>query len=458
MAREIISIHIGQAGVQLGNACWELYCMEHGIGKDGVVSEASHKKARADVETKGKNTASYNTFFTEGSNTNKVVPRAIFVDLEPTVIDEVRTGAFRNLFHPDQLITGKEDAANNYARGHYTVGKEMIDKTMDRVDKMVDECDGLQGFMVFHSVGGGTGSGFGSLLLQQLSTKYGKKSKLDFCIYPSPQVSTAVVEPYNSVLSTHSLLEHTDVAFMLDNEAIYDICRRSLNIDRPSYTNLNRLIAQVISSLTASLRFEGSLNVDINEFQTNLVPFPRIHFLLCSYAPVIGKEKAAHEQFSVNALTNAVFDQSNMMAKCDPKLGKYMACCLMYRGNVVPNDAQKAVSDLKTKRTVSFVDWSPSGFKCGINHEAPTVIPDGDLAKVERAVCMLSNTTAISQVFSRINTKFDLMYTKRAFVHWYVGEGMEEGEFAEAREDLMALEKDYQEVANDDQEEEVEEM
>ena len=54
------------------------------------------------------------------------------------------------------------------------------------------------------------------------------------------QVSTAVVEPYNSVLSTHSLLEHTDVAVMLDNEAVYDICRRSLDIERPTYTNLNR--------------------------------------------------------------------------------------------------------------------------------------------------------------------------------------------------------------------------
>jgi tubulin alpha len=84
-------------------------------------------------------------------------------------------------------------------------------------------------------------------------------------------VSTAVVEPYNSVLSTHSLLEHTDVSVMLDNEAVYDICRRSLDIERPTYTNLNRLIAQVISSLTASLRFDGALNVDITEFQTNLV-------------------------------------------------------------------------------------------------------------------------------------------------------------------------------------------
>merc|ERR1711957_599192 len=97
--------------------------------------------------------------------------------------------------------------------------------------------------------------------------------------------------------------------------------------------NLNRLIAQVISSLTASLRFDGAFNVDITEFQTNLVPYPRIHFMLSSYAPVIS-----------------------------------------------------AVATIKTKRTIQFVDWCPTGFKCGINYQPPTVVPGGDLAKVMRAV------------------------------------------------------------------------
>ena len=171
---------------------------------------------------------------------------------------------------------------------------------MDKVRKLADNCSGLQGFFVFHSFGGGTGSGFGALILERLSTDYGKKSKLEFSVYPAPTLANSVVEPYNSVLTTHTTLEHSDCSFMVDNEAIYDICRRNLGLERPNYENLNRLIAQgmiywrmrtrkalmlylVVSSITASLRFDGSLNVDLNEFQTNLVPYPRIHFPLVAY-------------------------------------------------------------------------------------------------------------------------------------------------------------------------------
>lgn len=106
--------------------------------------------------------------------------------------------------------------------------------------------------------------------------------------------------------------------------SIYDICRKNLGIQAPAYQNLNRLIAQVVSSITASLRFDGSLNVDLNEFQTNLVPFPRIHFPLATYAPLISADKAFHEANSVAEMTYSCFESNNQMVKCDPRQGKYM--------------------------------------------------------------------------------------------------------------------------------------
>ncbi|KAL6438431.1 hypothetical protein ACFW04_004503 [Cataglyphis niger] len=192
----------------MGNACWELYCLEHGIHPDGHMPSDT---------TVGHGDDSFNAFFSETSS-GKHVPRAVLVDLEPTVVDEVRSGTYKQLFHPEQLITGKEDAANNYARGHYTIGKEIIDITLDRIRRLTEQCKGLQGFLIFHSFGGGTGSGFSSLLMEELSADYSKKSKLTFSIYPAPQVSTAVVEPYNAILYTHPTLEHSEVAFIVDNQ------------------------------------------------------------------------------------------------------------------------------------------------------------------------------------------------------------------------------------------------
>ncbi|EDV19676.1 uncharacterized protein TRIADDRAFT_61873 [Trichoplax adhaerens] len=439
--REIVSIHIGQAGVQIGNACWELYCLEHGILPNGQRCEGTTNKQHKHWFSG----ESFSTFFNE-TGRGRYVPRAVFVDLEPTVIDEIRTGPYKQLFHPDQMLTGKEDAANNYARGHYTIGGEIIDVFMDRIRKVCDQCSALQGFVLFNSLSGGTGSGLSSLILERITADYGKCTKLQYAVSPSPRVSTSVVEPYNAVLTTHSCFDNSDVVFLMDNEAIYDICMKKLDKDLPTYTSLNRLICQIISSMSASLRFEGALNVDLKEFETNLVPYPRIHFPLVSYAPIISPERAYHERLSIQEITESCFHTSNLMVKCNPRLGKYIACCLLYRGDVVPKDVNAAIVNMKSKKHIQFVDWCPTGFKIGINYQPPTTVPGSDLAQISRAVCMLSNNTAIAEAWSCLNHKFDLMFAKRAFVHWYVGEGMEEGEFTEAREDLAALEKDYEEI------------
>lgn len=428
-----MSINIGQAGAQIGSTLWELYRLEHNIDADGV------SKTDSDI---------FSIF--SATNGDKYVPHTVFVDLEPTVIDEIRTGPLKRFFHPEALITGKEDAANNYARGHYTVGKSLIDTVMERIRHIVEGFSNFQGFMVFNSYGGGTGSGFTALLLERLLADYIKALQLQFSVYPAPQISTAVVEPYNSVMTTHSTMENSSVTFLFDNEALYDICNKKLGIERPGYQNLNRVLAQVVASTTASLRFSGSMNVDLNEFQTNLVPYPRIHFPLISYAPLMAQSKAYHENMSVREMTTSCFETSNCMMKCDPKYGKYMACCLLYRGDVVPKDINDTIAAIRTNKYITFVEWCPTGFKVGINNQKPSTFPGGEMAAASRATCMLANSTAIADGFSRLNAKFDLMYKKRAFVHWYVGEGMEEGEFSEAREDLAALEKDYEEVGSDE--------
>lgn len=415
--REILALHFGQAGVQTGSASWELFCLEHDIDPSGRMKQATSSARKISNGGIRNENESFSTFFQE-SSTGQFVPRCVMVDLEPSVIDGIRSGPYKLLFNPDMMMTGKEDAANNFARGHYTVGKEISESVLEKIRRTADQCHCLQGFIIFHAVGGGTGSGLTALISEMLSEDFVRKSKFHFSTWPSPEIATAVVEPYNAVMTTHSLLEHSDVSVVLDNEAIYDICRRNLDVERPAYNNLNRMVCQVISSLTASLRFSGALNMDINEFQTNLVPYPRIHFMLSSYAPIISSNKATHETMSVNDITTAAFEPYSMMAKCDPRHGKYMACCLMYRGDVTPKDMTQAISHMRTKSSVRFVDWCPTGFKTGINSQTPTSVPGSGIASVPRAVAMISNSTSLATVFTKITAKFDAMYARRAFVHW----------------------------------------
>lgn len=167
-------------------------------------------------------------------------------------------------------------------------------------------------------------------------------------------------------------MDYSDCNILLDNEALYDVCGNSLEVCSPIYTNINRVISQVVSTCTASLRFVGPMNVDMIEFQTNLVPYPRIHFPLCTYSPFIPHSAGGLGDHSTIQITQSCFHPSTQLVKCDPTKGKYVCCCMLYRGCAEPTEINAAIRNIKCRKDIRFVDWSPSAFKIGINSQPPT--------------------------------------------------------------------------------------
>merc|ERR1712079_809886 len=145
-----------------------------------------------------------------------------------------------------------------------------------------------------------------------------------FSVIPSPKVSDTVVEPYNAVLSFHQLVENADQVMMGDNEALYDICFRTLKLTTPTYGDLNHLVSLTMSGVTTCLRFPGQPNADLRKLAVNMVPFPRLHFFMPGFAPLTSRGSQQYRSLTVPELTQQMFDARNMMAARDPRHGRYL--------------------------------------------------------------------------------------------------------------------------------------
>uniref|UniRef100_A0A8C6IWE3 Uncharacterized protein n=6 Tax=Archosauria TaxID=8492 RepID=A0A8C6IWE3_MELUD len=434
--REIVHIQAGQCGNQIGTKFWEVISDEHGIDPaGGYVGDSALQLERINV------------YYNESSS-QKFVPRAVLVDLEPGTMDSVRSGPFGQLFRPDNFIFGQTGAGNNWAKGHYTEGAELVDSVLDVVRKECEHCDCLQGFQLTHSLGGGTGSGMGTLLISKIREEYPDRIMNTFSVMPSPKVSDTVVEPYNATLSVHQLVENTDETYCIDNEALYDICFRTLKLTTPTYGDLNHLVSATMSGVTTSLRFPGQLNADLRKLAVNMVPFPRLHFFMPGFAPLTARGSQQYRALTVPELTQQMFDAKNMMAACDPRHGRYLTVATVFRGPMSMKEVDEQMLAIQNKNSSYFVEWIPNNVKVAVCDIPPRGL--------KMASTFIGNSTAIQELFKRISEQFSAMFRRKAFLHWFTGEGMDEMEFTEAESnmnDLVSEYQQYQEATADDGEE-----
>jgi tubulin beta len=435
--REIVQVQAGQCGNQIGGKFWEELCKEHSIDTVGKPDKAS----KVQLER-------LNVYFNSTSK-GRYVPRAILMDLEPGVLDSIKSGKYGKIFKPDNFVFAQSGAGNNWAKGHYTEGAELIDSVLDMVRKEAEGCDCLQGFQVTHSLGGGTGSGMGTLLISKIREEYPDRMLCTFSVFPSPKVSDTVVEPYNATLSVHQLVENTDEVMVIDNEALYNICTGTLKLKNPSYPDLNNLVCSTMSGITSSLRFPGQLNSDLRKLAVNLIPFPRLHFFICGNAPLSSQKSSKYQTMSVAELVSQMFDGRNMMCACDPKEGRYLTASAIFRGKMSTKEVDSQMLNLQNKNSNYFVEWIPNNIKSSVCDIAPVGL--------EMAGTFVGNSTAIKDMFKRVGNQFTAMFRRKAFLHWYTGEGMDEMEFTEAESnmnDLVAEYQQYQEATLEEVEDE----
>ncbi|KAH9945207.1 beta-tubulin 2 [Epithele typhae] len=439
MGREIINVQVRSAGNQVGESFWRMLLAEHGLDDEG------HFQGKDPLQI-----ARANVFFTEiehpGISASKYVPRSVQIDLEEGVCNRVRSGPLGHLYRPDTFVTGNNGAGNNWAKGFYTEGAELMDNILEVVRRQAENCDMLQGFQIIQSLGGGTGSGLGSLILSKFREEFPDRMLATYSIMPSPKVSETVVEPYNALLSVHQLVENSDMTICIDNEALYDMTQRTLKVKQPSFDDLNSIVSQVMCGVTTSLRFPGQLNGDLRKLALNLIPFPRLHFLMPSYAPLFDPKSKAFHRWNVKDLTNAVFDRANLLTACDPRFGRYLTAATIFRGNISSQEVEQSILDLQRKNASQFVEWIPDNVSVSLCSVPP-------VGHASAATC-LANSTAVQEVFKRNLAQFSAMYKRGAFLHWYTGEGMDAMEFSEAEsntQDLIAEYQQYQEALAEDE-------
>ncbi|KAI3732328.1 hypothetical protein L1987_63532 [Smallanthus sonchifolius] len=422
--REILHIQGGQCGNQIGAKFWEVVCAEHGIDSTG------RYQGDSDLQLER-----INVYYNEAS-CGRYVPRAVLMDLEPGTMDSLRSGPYGQIFRPDNFVFGQSGAGNNWAKGHYTEGAELIDSVLDVVRKEAENCDCLQGFQVCHSLGGGTGSGMGTLLISKIREEYPDRTMLTFSVFPSPKVSDTVVEPYNATLSVHQLVENADECMVLDNEALYDICFRTLKLTTPSFGDLNHLISATMSGVTCCLRFPGQLNSDLRKLAVNLVPFPRLHFFMVGFAPLTSRGSQQYRALTVPELTQQMWDAKNMMCAADPRHGRYLTASAMFRGKMSTKEVDEQMINVQNKNSSYFVEWIPNNVKSTVCDIPPTGL--------KMASTFIGNSTSIQEMFRRVSEQFTAMFRRKAFLHWYTGEGMDEMEFTEAESNMNDLVSEYQ--------------
>ena len=374
MVREVVSLHVGQCGLQLGSSFWHQLLQEHSVhqrhsqlsdpttaagkrsisGGAGSGSRSASSARQSDVSASSSSSYSspssgewwrwsepssspsfdggLSTFFhpLQRPSSPSLFPyraRAVLVDMESGVLSALHRSSQSALFDSAvAVVSDVSGSGNNWAHGYCVFGPQYGPAVMECVRRACEQCDSLQAFLMTHSTGGGTGSGLGSYILEQLADSYPGVYRLDQCVLPSLERDDVVTSPYNAALSLPSILRSSDVVLPCDNQALVEVCDAFYRTQQPTaqsaaahqpakqrspaagettpvsvigggFSELNVLCASVLTCLTAGMRFPGELNVDLSDLVMNCCPFSDTNLLVPALSPL---QATLHHYYDTN--------------------------------------------------------------------------------------------------------------------------------------------------------------
>jgi tubulin gamma len=366
-----------------------------------------------------------------------------------------RNSAYRDLFNPENLFIAADGggAGNNWASG-FRQGEEHHEQVLDMIDRESDNSDSLEGFVVCHSIAGGTGSGMGSYLLERLNDHFPKKLVQTYSVFPNwdQSQSDVVVQPYNSVLTLKRLTLNADAVVVLDNTALNRIAEERLRIQNPTVDQLNSLVATIMAASTTTLRYPGYMNNDLIGLLASLIPTPRCHFLMTGYTPLILPDNETNN-FSANSqvrkttvldVMRRLLQPKNIMVSANTRAGSgcYISILNIIQGNDIdPTQIHKALQRIRERQLINFIPWGPASIQVALARKSPFVETRNKVSGF-----MLANHTSMAELFDRLLSQYDRIRKRNAFLDNYRKEPMFQenlDEFDDARETVQSLVDEY---------------
>jgi tubulin gamma len=336
------------------------------------------------------------------------------IDLEPRVINGIQKSTYSGLYNPENIFIAKHGggAGNNWGKGYCDAEKHQ-DEILEIIDREADGSDSLEGFVLTHSIAGGTGSGFGSYLLERLNDHYPKKLIQTYSVFPIE--NDVVVQPYNCLLSIKRLTLNADCVVVLDNNALQSIATDKLKLTQPTFEQINSIVSTVMAASTTTLRYPGYMNNDLVGLVASLVPTPRCHFLMTGYTPLsLDQKMTSIRKTTVLDVMRRLLQTKNIMVTGAVKKGSYMSILNIIQGDVDPTQVHKSLQRIRERKLANFIPWGPASIQVALSKKSPYIESPHKVSGL-----MLANHTGIRSIFKILYDQYRTFRKRDAYMNVY---------------------------------------